>query len=357
MIANWVLGANCDPHAFATLLKEAPWTCVVLVMSTAVADQHPIWKFLQSLSDRDSALAVGHVGHWVLEDKAVYRLSDSVFVALNKAKIQCCEFRTWNICDSAVEQNQPRSRLFGTLHLTLDTTRQKQMRMVVGVLDLRDAVPREQVKELAAWIVNDRIALVTGRFGNQAGLVEDLARQAGAIYTRPFFQGVRDPLYDEPVVHPSYFLVFGYHRQIRIPDPFPAVAAQWQLGEDIWDEMIQMTELPWWPMNQHGSAFVPNLGKIIMKPVDWKRYCPNMFQTCLWLGTSLQGRGAAERSQRKAKGKGEKVGKDEGEGKGKKNVEGKGKGKQKDKGKGKDKLQNHKYQDDESQNYFDYYIS
>ena len=238
---------------------------------------------------------------------------------------------------------------------------------------------------MVSWIVGDRVALVTGYFGNHQHLVSDLAKQAKAIYTRPLFQGVLDNIRSRgPVAHPSYFLLFGYHRRISIKDPFPAIPDHWQMGEDILEEMIEIGDIPKWPMNARGSAFVPNLGNIKMKNLDWKRWIPSMFQTCIWLGTATpsyksqkasiernderKGKGkqkaSIENDERKGFGKQKDTdkgkGKQQGKGKGKQKdkvkgpgkQKGKGKGKQKDEGKGKDKYKDHK-----SRNWFDLYIS
>ena len=243
-------------------------------------------------------------------------------------------------------QAKPQSRHFGTLTIGLDTTRQRLKEIKVGVVDLRGHLRSEEISELAAWIVQDRIAMATGYWGNFKGLVGSLAETTGAIYKRPVFQGVMNDS-GEPVVHPSYFLFFGFHHRIKIPDPFPYMKRNWVLGADIMEELIPIQEIPWWGENQRGSAFVPNLGSIVMKKVAWHKWIPNMFQTCLWLGTSTP----SYKSQRSQMQKDE-AGK--GKGKGKKNEACKGtkKGKGQKKGKGKEA-----YKDAKATSWFDLMIS
>ena len=155
-----------------------------------------------------------------------------------------------------------------------------------------------------------------------------------------------------PCVHPSYFLFFGYHQRIKIPDPFPEMKRDWVLGADILEEMIPIEELPWWPENQRGTAFVPNLGSIKMKDVNWTKWIPNMFQTCFWLGTATPGRGSQEKQMQndeEAKGKG----------KGKRNEARQGTNKGKgQKGKGRDyRDAEATYWDANSQWYFNFFVS
>jgi hypothetical protein len=83
-----------------------------------------------------------------------------------------------------------------------------------------------------------------------------------------------------------------------------------KLGDDILADLVPMEDMPSWETNDHGNAFVHNLGVIKMNPLDWKRWFNGCFQTALWLGTSSQGRGANERKgQGKGKDKDKRKGK------------------------------------------------
>ena len=100
--------------------------------------------------------------------------------------------------------------------------------------------------------------------------------------------------------------------------------------------MIPLEYLPLWPGNDCGSVFVPNLGQIKMKEVDWDKWIPNVYQTVVWLGRSTPSYASQNWQKEKNGNKGSKKGaKNKGDsgthGKGKFD---KGKGGEADKGKG-----------------------
>jgi hypothetical protein len=105
------------------------------------------------------------------------------------------------------------------------------------------------------------------------------------------------------MVHPSFYLFYAYYKSIKVPEEVTEDDGTVQLGDDILADLVPMEDVPSWETNDHGNAFVHNLGVIKMNPLDWKRWFNGCFQTALWLGTSSQGRGAKER-QNKGKGKG-----------------------------------------------------
>ena len=46
MVATWVISPVCETRELDKRLKEAPFDIVVLVMSTAVAEGTPVFKYL-----------------------------------------------------------------------------------------------------------------------------------------------------------------------------------------------------------------------------------------------------------------------------------------------------------------------
>ena len=50
MIANWVVGKECEPKAFAEKLKYTPFDLVVLGLTTAVAESDDIWCHLEDVA-------------------------------------------------------------------------------------------------------------------------------------------------------------------------------------------------------------------------------------------------------------------------------------------------------------------
>ena len=81
-------------------------------------------------------------------------------------------------------------------------------------------------------------------------------------------------------------------------EPLPESLA---FAEDLRDETT--LDFPTWTPNDEGSPFVPNLGAIKMKNIDWNKWIDNVFQTVLWLGTSTPSHNSQEK-QKKRKGKG-----------------------------------------------------
>jgi len=280
MIANWVVGKECDPRAFAEKLKYAPFDLVVVVLTTAVEESHDIWQHLdQMASDNphdDECIAE------VLKEKAAMRVTKTVFAVLHRAKVRSCKFRTWSI------RSHGEGIAFGTLYLDIDTSRQRLKAFKIGVLDARRVASESHVAALAEWVVQNRLAMLTGFFGNHQELISRLAALSGAVWQTPLYQEVRARRSRgwQRFVQPSYFLLFGFYRAIRWPTEEAVPPDNFQLGDDIWDGMIPAERVPCWDDNEEGSVFVPNHGNVKMKPVDWERWCPHTFQTCVWLGTA-----------------------------------------------------------------------
>ena len=76
-------------------------------------------------------------------------------------------------------------------------------------------------------------------------------------------------------------------------DPLPDNV---KFAQDLWDETT--LDFPAWPPNDEGSPFVPNLGAINMKKVNWSKWIDNVFQTVIWLGTSTPGKKSQERQEK-----------------------------------------------------------
>jgi hypothetical protein len=117
-------------------------------------------------------------------------------------------------------------------------------------------------------------------------------------------------------VHPSYFVIFSPCRAHKLPDPFAVPdESDWCIGADIQDEMIADANLPRWPEKHYGNADLPDIGKVVMRPVQWQKdWIPDMFQTCMWIGSQYP----SHKSQRAriARGRGNGCGKGAGRGKG-----------------------------------------
>ena len=106
------------------------------------------------------------------------------------------------------------------------------------------------------------------------------------------------------LTHPSYFIIFGSFRAIRWPSD-PTVVPHWiSLGTDILTDMEPPNLMPAWPYNEDGSAFVPHLGNVAMKHVDFQRLASHSFMTSIWLGTATPSKKRQEKELNRSRGKG-----------------------------------------------------
>jgi hypothetical protein len=305
----------------------------------------------------------------VRQEKFVTRLSERTFVAVNRAKVKGCTRKARK--NISVETGDAEMMEFSSLLLSLDTERQRCKSITIGVVDLNEAWQKgsswtdQEADRLAEWIIVDRVAILTGRFGSNTNMVSRIGEKAGAICMQPCYCSVRmtavaDSYQSRYRSHPSYFMLFGFFNSIAVHHEPSEVPSYFQVGDDIAREMIRVADMPRWRYNERGSALVPHLKKIRMKAVNWSHWIDNVYETFLHLGTSTQGRGSIWKPPHKGKdkGKGKGKGKDKGHPelnstycKGKDKGKGKGKdkgrpelnstyckGKGKGKGKGKDKL-------------------
>ena len=348
MVANWVVGCDCCPMDLGAKFCTAPWDLIVVVLTPAVAETHPLYLFMLKLSDLQERTQEEQWDQWgwrregntefiepegdltkrVLEEKTVRRLGvrreGNLFVVLHKAKVT----------DAIFEERHLRSRgpdngiRFGSLTLGLATQRQRLENVSVGIVDVRRHVTRTDADALVAFTVLHRVDMLTGFFGTSTlhQFVSDLATRAKAVSWTPMFQSIRSR--GESWAHPSFFLFFGCYRNIQVPETPDELPDTVPLGEDIVGELVSLDRMPQWERNDAGSPFVHNIGNIKMRRADWERWFKGCFQTCMWLGTALPGRGSQnKRAKRMRDGGGKAKG-------GKGFTKGKGKGKDKGKDKG-----------------------
>jgi len=290
MLSNWTMSKLADPKLVGAKLKIAPFGCIVMIMSSEVAATDKIFVWLSDLANRDKAIVAGKpvrddLQKEILQEKAVYRLSDTVFVALHKAKVHCAVQVVW----SARSRGKAEKKLrFCSLHLTLNDTRQAKKEMTIGIIDVKDALSEVDVDAVVSWVVMDRIAILTGHFGTDRLMIERIAKEANAIHDEVLAQWITFPSRSRGKAswtHPTYFMCFGFHREVRMPEP-QELPPDWEIGSDLYREMIECGDVPEWTANDMGSAYVPQLGLIKMKQINFQRWCPFVLQTCLWVGTS-----------------------------------------------------------------------
>jgi hypothetical protein len=140
--------------------------------------------------------------------------------------------------------------------------------------------------------------------------MEDLAWCAHAVYDQPFFQGVDtcNGWRDGCLAYPSYFMFFTYFKRVVSADPYEPLKENHEIGDDIMRDMIGFDDIPHWPYNDKGNANVPMISRITTKPIAWTKWPNNMFQTCVWLGSSTPSYNS-QRSWQRNGGKGGEGGK------------------------------------------------
>ena len=320
MLANWAVGKEASIDNVGRILGSAPFDCVVMVLTSAVAETDPIAKYLADLdSSRNDAKQWDNMHPQVAQihfEKAVYKCSSRVYVAIHKAKVKGvmyverlkrCEHQ-FSLPLAVVTDQQYPAITFGTLTLRMDQTRQRYEEIKIGIVDMRGRVNSDwHAGHLVEWIVSDRLAAVTGHFGENCELVAEIAERANAVHFEPLMQRItwQDPQlrHWRTLTFPNYWLFFGYYRTIAVAAKIEPLPESLAFAEDLWDETTLDCGFPTWTPNDEGSPFVPNLGAIKMKDIDWNKWVDNVFQQVLWLGTATPSHNSQEK-QKKRKGKG-----------------------------------------------------
>ena len=298
MIANWTVGKEADRNELARLCIESPFDIVVITITEEVTHATSIGSFLQDLNN---AVFEHDEVHAVLREKHFNQLSGNIFVLIHRAKVSNVQYQCWSFKDrsgarSRGEQETPAIQ-FGSLLLQLDTERQAWPCIKVGVIyapnrGRNDFVSTEETKDLVEWVVTDKLAIVTGFFGNNARLMQDIATQANAVYDQPVAQQLymKDDHTGEWILcaYPSFFLFFGYYSKLHWPDARQKpVPDDLTFGEDIQKDLVDPWTIRTWFKADEGSASVPFLGRIQMKPPNWNRWISHVVQTCLWIGDAM----------------------------------------------------------------------
>ena len=340
MIANWVVGQHAHPEDLARILEAAPFDCVVIVLTTAaVAETNcNIALFLKDLVDArdrfERSLNMHPVLAMVCAEKAVYSFTSKVYIAIHRAKVKGFTFVERSLpggsasLQSAASTQRTavaESMTKGMLHLHMDQTRQRLKEFRLGIVDMKQGACShvDELNAMEAWIVSDRLAALTGWFGDNHAFVKEVAEQTKAIGCEPFAQWVTLDQNNcrsrgNTMTMPNYFLLFGYYRKISVPHEEQGLGGHWKGGRDLWYQAILHDSLPRWAHNDVGSPFVPHHGAIKMKNVDFDRWVDHVFQTCLWMGTSTPSKSSQAKQKHRSRGASSKGKNKKGKGKGNK---------------------------------------
>ena len=226
--------------------------------------------------------------------------------------------------------------ILGTLTLELSTKHQGLTEINVGLLDMRQKVtgpPETKVEQVCRFIKAEHITVLTGHFAGDKGSIQQIAQQANAVMSQPAALFLTIPnKYDRrakrqllPATHntgalnasrfqkdfgqcftiPGYFMIFGRYRKDKIVDKTQYdIPAGFELGDDMWAEIVDKQYEPCWPLNQSGAHYAPYLGDIKMlfgKDGFERWWFHGVFQTCLWLGKTIPSKKNRERWQQAEK--------------------------------------------------------
>ena len=216
MVATWAIGKNAVPFKVADKLKTAPFDAIVIRLSSAVAGDDAIAQFFMHFAN----LTIRGSPHEnliseITRQKFLCEISDRVYCLVHRAKVEACKVRAWELLCRSERRSRGTIIQYGTVSLDRDCSRQRMPHITIGILNIEGEVSRDDTYEIAQkvgrWIVLDRVALLSGFFGNNQRLVEMIATNACAIYREPFCQEFsvwNDRLrqYEKLVHRPTFWL-------------------------------------------------------------------------------------------------------------------------------------------------------
>ena len=175
-----------------------------------------------------------------------------------------------------------------------------------------ETLTRQEEKCVVDCVLRRKMALLTGYFGNNKGPVQRIAKDTRAVLDGPMAQTWMFPQ-SRPMFMPSYTLVFGQFRACVCPPV--ELSPSWgefqhqkcgfqKMPDDLTMLMLSLPRLPKWPCLAMCSPFVPHLGKIIQKKIDWNRWFPHVHQLPIWYGCSIPSKVSQARQEGLAKGSG-----------------------------------------------------
>ena len=296
-IASWVVSDDADCGEMLRRLERAVFDCVIVVFTHEGTNA---WHTLSELARFDYDVPAaddpedkgGYTAPAaVAEAKLVHKLTPRIFAVTHKHKVRDVNYAGHKIYLQRDFCDMP----FGRLELFLDTTRQRMKQINIGIVDARAIIDTCDVLKFSQWIIDKEIAVLTGAFHNLIPHLHQLAINAGAVGGGPLYQPLtfwndKSCTY-KTAVYPAFFVLFGYFRQLNLPDEITDM--DWalsehgiELGKDIYDACLWAHDVPWWKTNHVGSAAVPNLGNVKMKEADFKKWFSGVLQTVVWLGTA-----------------------------------------------------------------------
>jgi hypothetical protein len=325
MIATWTVGAKARWKDLEDKLTFSPFAVIVIILLPAVADEvlKGIESAARSSSNITSRAPLKRPSKGqpqvdkLVQEKSLILISPNAYVSVHRAKVSSVENTLFGIRshgDGIRSHGEEHLSQSSGVHLskvmvTLDCSRQRMSDISIGVLVVDDQYPvlQSHVDAIVNWIIKEQVAILTGYFGDNKEEVREIAVRTNAILDRPLAQlfwvhsampqsrssGSRSRGQWDLACIPTYFLLYGYYRRVTIPrDVEVPCFAEWrgkcrgETPDDFEGRLIKWSDIPTWTNNDLGSAFVPHHGNVKMKPVNFERWCPNVHQTALWMGTA-----------------------------------------------------------------------
>ena len=144
MVAQWILGKQCDVQEFANKIRDCPMDFVCVTVTKSVSSKHYMFKFLDRLANatpRDgiyeslqpqSRLKPNDelLVNEVLREKVVLYLRPDVWIVVNRCKVKKVTFTesTYRSGRSLPAVN------FGFASLHMNTSRQRMPTINIGVV-------------------------------------------------------------------------------------------------------------------------------------------------------------------------------------------------------------------------------
>ena len=128
---------------------------------------------------------------------------------------------------------------------------------------------------------------------NRASPLMDLARRSRAVGSEPLFQKVdlADSSDERQIwAIPVPWMFFGYERAIKQPVSIARAVLDsdgLDFGSDLYQELMRVDYIPYWPPNTSGHAYVPYLDVIRVTPIDWELWIDGCVMTAVRFGKSL----------------------------------------------------------------------
>ena len=350
LLSTWILGQGAEIDTVRKAIMKAPFDCIVLMCSRAVeaGDRIAAWMTVTAERDQSCSRKKRFPKDSFLAERALFKVWDGCFIAINRNKVTECELNFWTPDEDEYIPQSHVTRSSGvqlaTVKLTFNVRRQNMPTMNLGILRvLSQHLSNQDVKDLIEWIIRSQVAVVTGYFGTDSPQLRRVAIASRATWAEPAAQWMLLPpdwklqrRTRRVVTHPSFYMFFGDFRDFKLAENTPVPPWWPKFGDDLENELIDVTEFPTWPMNREGSPRVKHLGLIKTKPIDFKkeRWTPCVLQTCIWLGTSQPAWSSFKNTFRRTGYAGprrENYMPGEGKGKGKGNRKRKGEGRREDK--------------------------